>query len=78
MSSGQLTNLKPAKVVAALKRLGWVIRKKTKGGNRILRKLGNPAVISIPFHKGKDVKPGLLSSELKGAGISIEEFRKAL
>jgi predicted RNA binding protein YcfA (HicA-like mRNA interferase family) len=77
MSTKRLTNLKPERVVRALQRLGWNVRR-TTGSHVILGKPGNPARISIPFHKGKDVSPGLLWSELKAAGITLEDLESAL
>jgi len=76
----KLTNLKPSQVVAALKRLGWTERARSSGRNphRILKKEGNPALISIPFHKGRDVRAPLLERQLKDAGIPIDEFLAAL
>lgn len=76
----KLTNLKPSRVVAALKRLGWAERAVSRGRNphKILKKQGNRALISIPFHKGKDVSAALLAGQLKGAGISVDEFLAAL
>lgn len=77
MSTRRLTNLKPERVVRALQRLGWVVRR-TTGSHVILSQPGNPARISIPSHKGKDVSPGLLWSELKAARIALEDFESAL
>jgi predicted RNA binding protein YcfA (HicA-like mRNA interferase family) len=77
MSKSRLTNLEPERVVRALERLGWVVRR-TTGSHVILRKPGNPSLVSIPFHKGKDISPGLLWSGLERAGISLEEFESAL
>ena len=74
--SRRLTNLKPTKVVAALARLGWFERKTSSGRNphKVMKKPGNPALITIPWHKGKDVCAPLLESQLKAAGVSLEEF----
>jgi hypothetical protein len=43
-----------------------------------MKKDGNPALISIPMHPGKDVSPGLLRKDLKNAGISLDKFLDAL
>jgi predicted RNA binding protein YcfA (HicA-like mRNA interferase family) len=44
----------------------------------VLCKKGNPALITVPFHKGKDVNPFLLQRQLKDAGIPLDEFLAAL
>ncbi len=76
----RLANLKTAKVVQALKALGWAERATSTGKNPhiIMKQDGNPVHISIPNHKGKDVKPGLLSRILKDAGVDIDTFLNAL
>lgn len=80
LAHSQLTNLKPGQAIKALERLGWVVRKTGKGKNphKVLTKQGNPAIISIPVHKGKDVKPGLIADQLKRAGIETDDFLDAL
>lgn len=76
----KFTNLKPDQVIKALERLGWAVRKSGKGKNphKVLKKKGNQAIISIPVHRGKDVKPGLIADQLKGAGIETDAFLNAL
>ncbi|OGY23712.1 MAG: hypothetical protein A2172_00095 [Candidatus Woykebacteria bacterium RBG_13_40_15] len=46
----------------------------TSGDHAILRKPQSPT-LSIPLHK--EVAPYLLKSQLKKAGIKVEEFLKA-
>jgi predicted RNA binding protein YcfA (HicA-like mRNA interferase family) len=76
----KLTNHKPDKVIKALRRLGWKERTTSSGRNphKVMKKEGNPSLITIPIHKGRDVKSGLLSDQLKRAGISLDEFLAAL
>jgi len=45
-------NLKPEKIVKALKRAGWTVWGQ-KGSHVKLIKEGNPNMLSIPVHKGK-------------------------
>ena len=66
-------NLKPEKVVKAFERLGWTNRGQ-RGSHIKLTKSGNPTILSIPIHKGKPVKKGLLLSQIKKAGLTLEEF----
>jgi predicted RNA binding protein YcfA (HicA-like mRNA interferase family) len=65
--------LKPKKVLAALKRAGFVIDHVT-GAHYILIK--GSQRISVPYHGS--VKTGTLRSILKQAGISIDDFVKLL
>lgn len=70
-----LHNLKPERVVKAFERAGWVNRGR-KGKHVKLTKEGNPNILSIPVHKGKPVKKGLLLDQIKKAGLAVEEFLK--
>lgn len=66
-------NLKPEKAVKAFEREGWTVWGQ-KGSHVKLTKEGNPNILSIPVHKGKPIKKGLLLDQIKKAGLTIEEF----
>jgi predicted RNA binding protein YcfA (HicA-like mRNA interferase family) len=68
-----LHNLKPKRVVKAFERAGWQVAGQT-GSHMILSKGGSPCILSIPVHKGKPVKQGLIRHLIAIAGISVEEF----
>lgn len=68
-----LHNLKPERVVKAFERAGW-INEGQRGSHVKLTKEGNPNILSIPVHKGKPVKIGLLVDQIKKAGLTVEEF----
>ena len=68
-------NLKPDRVVKAFERAGWV-NEGQRGSHVKLTKDGNPNTLSIPVHKGKPVKRGLLLDQIKKAGLTVEEFLK--
>jgi predicted RNA binding protein YcfA (HicA-like mRNA interferase family) len=68
-----LHNLKPERVVKAFQRAGWKIRNQT-GSHVVLKKEDNPVLLTIPVHKGKPIKKGLLLAQLKIAGLTVEEF----
>lgn len=70
-----LHNLKPQRVVRAFERAGWTVRRQT-GSHTILSKEGSPVILSIPVHKGKPVKRGLLEDQIRKAGLTVEEFLK--
>ena len=54
-------------------RAGWQVRGQ-KGSHVKLTKEDNENILSIPVHKGKPIKQGLLRDQLEKAGITVEEF----
>ena len=68
-----LHNLKPDRVVKAFIRAGWK-HEGQRGSHVKLSKEGNPNILSIPVHKGKPIKQGLLRDQIKKAGLTIDEF----
>ena len=68
-----LRNLKAERVVKTFERAGW-INEGQRGSHVKLTKEGNPNILSIPVHKGKPIKKGLLLDQIKKAGLSVEEF----
>lgn len=71
-----LHNLKPGRVIKAFERAGWKARPRTGTSHVQLTKEGSPIILSIPVHKGKPIKQGLLRDQIKKAGITVEEFLK--
>jgi predicted RNA binding protein YcfA (HicA-like mRNA interferase family) len=68
-----LHNLKPNRVVKAFKRAGWTSEGQ-KGSHVKLSKAENPNILSIPVHKGRPIKIGLLLDQIKKSGLTVEEF----
>jgi predicted RNA binding protein YcfA (HicA-like mRNA interferase family) len=68
-----LNNLRPEKVVKAFEKAGWTSRGQ-KGSHVKLTKQGNPNILSIPVHKGKSVKQGLLRNQIAKARLTVEAF----
>jgi predicted RNA binding protein YcfA (HicA-like mRNA interferase family) len=68
-----LLNLKPDRVIKAFERAGWKVRKQT-GSHVKLIKEGSPYILSIPVHKRKPIKQGLLRDQIAKAGLTVEEF----
>ncbi len=68
-----LHNLKPERVVRAFERAGWT-NEGQRGSHVKLTKEGNPFILSIPVHKGKPLKQGLLVAQIKKAGLTVAEF----
>ncbi len=73
----RLHNLKPAKVIKAFEMAGW-INMGYRGSHVKLIKDGNPNILSIPVHKGKAIKIGLLYDQIKKSGLTEEGFLKLL
>ncbi|RJQ55736.1 MAG: type II toxin-antitoxin system HicA family toxin [Nitrospiraceae bacterium] len=70
-----LHNLKPQRVIKAFERAGWEVA--TQRGSHVkLTKEGSQYILSIPMHKGKPIKQGLLRDQIKKAGLTVEEFLK--
>jgi predicted RNA binding protein YcfA (HicA-like mRNA interferase family) len=70
-----LHSLKPERVIKAFERAGWRVVGR-KGSHVKLTKEGNINILSIPVHKGKPIKQGLLKDQIKRAGLTEEEFLK--
>ncbi len=68
-----LHNLKPERVVKAFERAGWT-NEGQRGSHVKLTKEGNPNILSIPVHKGKPIKKGLLVDQIKKAELTVEQF----
>lgn len=68
-----LPHISGAEAVRALEKLGFVAVRQ-KGSHVILRRGSNGSV--VPLHR--EIKIGTLSSVIKQAGITADEFIKAL
>jgi predicted RNA binding protein YcfA (HicA-like mRNA interferase family) len=69
------SDLKPERTIRAFERAGWENIGRF-GKHFKMKKPGNPNILSIPFHGGKPLKPGLVRTLLKQAGMDWEEFQK--
>ena len=70
----KLANISGRDAVKAFVRSGYV-HVHTSGDHAILQKTGLP-ILSIPLHK--EVAPFLLKSQVKRAGLSVQEFLRLL
>jgi len=70
----ELPVVKPKRLVAALKRIGF--REVRQAGSHLQLKRGN-LLATVPMHSG-DISPGVLRSVLRQARLSVDELRKAL
>jgi predicted RNA binding protein YcfA (HicA-like mRNA interferase family) len=60
-------------VVKAFQRAGWKIAR-VRSSHIILEKEGFVATLSVPVHKGQNVKKGTLRDLIKDSELSVEEF----
>lgn len=60
----------------AFERCGWTKVRETSGGNPhiILEKPGVRATLSIPTHRGENVKRALLQKQIKLAGLTEQQY----
>ena len=69
----RLGSYRGEEVVRAFQRGGWKITRQ-RSSHVILEKEGYEATLSIPVHKGKNVKRGTLRDLIKDARMSVDEF----
>lgn len=67
--------LRPRQVVTTFKKLGWEVARQ-RGSHIILTKRGHIATLSVPNHL--QVARGTLRSLIARAGITVEDFLKAM
>ncbi|MEK7449564.1 MAG: type II toxin-antitoxin system HicA family toxin [Planctomycetota bacterium] len=77
MSHERLPVVKPTQLVRVLERMGFVRRKKTKGGHL---RYGHPdgRITTVPMHQGQDIGRGLLRKIIKDINLTSEEFKNLL
>jgi len=61
--------------IKAFSKAGWFPHRQV-GSHVVLRKEGSKVTLTIPKHK--ELKPGLLRSLIKAAGLSVREFETLL
>lgn len=71
----RLGSYKGEEVVKAFQRAGWKIARQ-RNSHIILEKEGHEATLSVPVHKGKNVKRGTLRDLIRDAKMSVDEFFK--
>ena len=64
-------------LLAALRRLGWVVVTQ-KGSHIQLKHPDRAGRVTVPVHAGETIGPALLRSILAQAGISADELRGEL
>jgi predicted RNA binding protein YcfA (HicA-like mRNA interferase family) len=69
---GNVPVLKPAEVVAILRKLGF-IEVRQRGSHKQFRD-GSGRSTTVPFHSGRDIAPTLLRQIAKDVGVTVSEF----
>jgi predicted RNA binding protein YcfA (HicA-like mRNA interferase family) len=74
--SDRLPAVTPRQLIRVLEQKGWLLDR-VRGSHHIMVHPEERRAIPVPMHN-RDLKSGTLSAILRNAGISREEFRKAL
>ena len=69
---GNVPVLKPADIVAILRKLGF-IEVRQRGSHKQFRDSSGRST-TVPFHSGRDVAPTLLRQIAKDVGLTLSEF----
>jgi predicted RNA binding protein YcfA (HicA-like mRNA interferase family) len=69
---GNVPVLKPAEVVAILKRLGFA-EVRQRGSHKQFRDTSG-RITTVPFHSGRDIAPALLRQIAKDVGRTVTEL----
>lgn len=72
----RLPVIKAIKLLKVLKKMGF--KEHHTVGSHIQLKNQDGRRITVPFHKGKDIRKGTLKGIINDLGVSAEEFIKAL
>jgi predicted RNA binding protein YcfA (HicA-like mRNA interferase family) len=75
--SAKLPAVSGKQVIAALEKEGWYV-KRVRGSHHVLRHSSIPDAIPVPVHGNREVKRGTLTSILRAAGVSRNEFARLL
>ena len=63
--------------IKAFGRAGFLLHH-IKGSHHVLKRPGHRHHLSIPVHRGKTLGVGLLSNQIKLAGLTVEQFVELL
>ena len=62
-----------ARVLAALKRIGWSVEREAKGSHKVLRREGFPDFVWA-FHERDEIGPRMLARIAKRTGLGPEDL----
>jgi predicted RNA binding protein YcfA (HicA-like mRNA interferase family) len=69
----QWGSAKARKVLAALLRIGWTIKRDSRGSHRILSRRGWPDVV-FAFHDREEIGPRMLARIAKRTGLTPSDL----
>lgn len=69
----QWGSAKARRVLAALLRLGWSIKRESGGSHRVLSRTGWPDVV-FAFHDGEEIGPRMLARIAKKTGLTPRDL----
>ena len=64
---------KARQVLAAWLRIGWVVKRETRGSHRVLARPGWTDVV-FAFHDGEEIGPRMLARIAKNTGLKPEDL----
>lgn len=64
---------KARKVLAALLRIGWTIKRESGGSHKVLERAGWPDVV-FAFHDGDEIGPRMLKRIAKRTGLTPDDL----
>ena len=64
---------KAKRVLAALRKIGWSIKREPGGSHRILARTGSPDYV-FSFHDGEEIGPRMLSRVAKHTGLKPNDL----
>ena len=64
---------KARRVLAALQRIGWSVKRDTAGSHRVLSRPGWPDVV-FAFHDGVEIGPRMLQRIARRTGLTPEDL----
>ena len=66
-------SMKARRVLAALLRIGWTVKRETSGSHKILSKAGWTDVV-FAFHEKEEIGPKMLARIAKHTGLRPEDL----
>lgn len=64
---------KARRVLAALLKIGWSIKRESGGSHRVLSRIGWPGYV-FAFHDGEEIGPHMLSRIAKHTGLKPDDL----
>lgn len=65
--------IKARKLLAALLRIGWTVKRERGGSHRILARAGWPDFV-FAFHDGEEIGPKMLARVARHTGLTPEDL----